>query len=89
MSVLYIIKDILGIHSDKEIARKEFDESFKSLKSLNPNFAEMLNEMNWTNIRYITKAMWRKYNNDRKKGDLTKYNKFVDLARAYWKMQYK
>ena len=86
--MLYIIKDILGIHSDKEIARKEFDESFKSLKSLNPNFAEMLNEMNRTNIHYITKAMWRKYN-DRKKGDLTKYNKFVDLARAYWKMQYK
>ena len=87
--MLYIIKYILGIHSEKEIAKKEFDESLKSLKSINPNFAAMLKDMNWTNIRYITKAMWRKYNNDRKKGDLSKYNKYVDLARAYWKMQCK
>ena len=74
LSVLYVIKDLLGIHPEKEITRKEFTESLKSLQRLNPNFGEILEEMNWTKLSYITKAVWCKYNNDRKKGYLTKYD---------------
>ena len=85
LSVLYVIKDLLGIHHEKEITRKEFTESLKSLQRLNSNFGEILEEINWTKLCYITKAMWCKHNNDRKKWDLTKYNIFLDLAGAFGK----
>ena len=53
---------------------------------INPNFGEDLSEMEWKTIRNTKKAMWRKYCKNKEEEDLKKYNNFVKLARAYWKL---
>lgn len=45
--------------------KRAFYEKLNSLRDINENFADELEEYNWKNIRYLTKAMWQKCKNDR------------------------
>ena len=56
---------------------------------MNPDFRNDLEQWDWKNIRYIIKAMWRKYRNNVAKKNLKKFENFVELARMHWKMQFK
>ena len=87
MNVLFVIKDALAYESTAtEPTKKAFYEKLRSLRDINANFAEEIHQYDWKNIRYITKAMWRKYRNDKAKGDLDKFEEFLALARSYWIM---
>ena len=71
MNVLFVIKDALAYESTAtEPTKKAFYEKLRSLRDINPNFAEEFDQYEWKNIRYITKAMWRKYKNDKAKRGL-------------------
>ena len=88
MNVLFVIKDALAYESTAtEPTKIAFNEKLRSLRNINVNFAEEIDQYDWKNICYITKAMRRKYKNDTAKGDLHKFEKFLALARSYWNMQ--
>ena len=90
LNVMYVIKDALAYESTAtEPTKVAFYDKLRSLREINPNFGEEIDQYEWKNIRYITKAMWRKYKNDKAKGDLEKFEKFLALARSYWNMQLK
>ena len=85
---MVVIKDALAYESTAtEPTKKAFYEKLRLLRDINANFAEEIHQYDWKNIRYITKAMWRKYRNDKAKGDLDKFEEFLALARSYWIMQ--
>lgn len=86
LSILMVIKDILETNPTKEISRKEFFKNLNQPMEINPNFGEDLSEMEWETIRNTKKAMWRKYCKNKEEEDSKKYNNFVKLARAYWKL---
>ena len=65
--------------------KKEFEQQRNNSIALNPNFGEEIIDMEWQKVRYFTKAMWLKYQKDRKEGNL-KFENYVELARAYWKI---
>lgn len=48
-----------------EPMKRAFYEKLNSLRDINENFADELEECNWKNIRYLTKVMWQKCKNDR------------------------
>ena len=75
-----VIKDILETNPSTE--------NLKKLMDINPHFVHELSEMEWETTRYTTKAMWRKYHKNKEERDLRKYQVFVKLARAFWKLQY-
>ena len=90
LNVMFVIKDALAYESTAtEPTKVAFYDKLRLLREINPNFGEEIDQYEWKNIRYITKAMWRKYKNDKAKGDLEKFEKFLALARSYWNMQLK
>ena len=89
LDVLFIIKDMLTTNSEAEPTRKGFYEKLETLRDMNPDFRNDLEQWDWKNIRYIIKAMWRKYRNNVAKKNLKKFENFVELARMHWKMQFK
>lgn len=80
---------MLTTNSEAEPTRKGFYEKLETLRDMNPDFRNDLEQWDWKNIRYIIKAMWRKYRNNVAKKNLKKFENFVELARMHWKMQFK
>ena len=88
LSALLVIKDMLIANPSKEPTRKEFDEKRRKLSELKGDFWEEFEDLPWEKVRQTSKAMWRKYKKDLDKDDLTKFNKYVSLARSYWKFHF-
>lgn len=76
LQMFFLIKDLCGTHCNKEFTKEQFGKSLSSLRfniglnwktKLNPNFWEDLEDIKWTKLLYITKAMWKKYSNNKKR----------------------
>ena len=87
LEVFFILKDILAANSEKELAQSEFEEKLSTLGEINPDFAQELNNWDWKKKKTIVKAMWRKYEKDKKANKMKKFENYIELPRAYWTLQ--
>ena len=87
LKVLYVIKDTLSGNYLKEPQKSEIYSKMRYLEDRNPEFTNELKDMGCTELRGITKAMWRKHKKDKQDKDLNKYKDFIKLSEKLWEVK--